>query len=169
MKRWAGIDLFLVDRNVSVEKIIRLYGKFRKVEEIWRMMKNDMRVRPIWLWNEERVKGHILISLMAVSVARYMEEKVYAKTGRRISWRKIRDELWRVRILEVETDFVELLRNSGRRGRLPKVKAEAPARLWMRTPLTEAQCQILEAFNIRIPKIVKIETLEEYRKKRHSK
>ena len=41
------------------------YHGLWQVEESFRITKHDLRVRPIWHWNSDRIRAHIAIAFMA--------------------------------------------------------------------------------------------------------
>jgi transposase len=62
-------------RNLSREEVVRTYKNLAEVERVFRTMKSlDIRVRPIRHWNEDRVRAHIFICLLAYYVEWHMRK-----------------------------------------------------------------------------------------------
>jgi len=66
--------------------IIERYHELYKIEQNFRISKNDLQTRPIFHFKEQPIKLHILICFMALVVSKHIE----LKTG--ISIRKFIDE-----------------------------------------------------------------------------
>ncbi len=52
-------------RNDSKKRLIEIYKHLNTVETAFRILKNDLDVRPIYHWKENRVKGHIYMCVIA--------------------------------------------------------------------------------------------------------
>ena len=62
-------------RKLSREDVVRTYKNLAEVERVFRTMKSlDIRVRPIRHWNEDRVRAHIFICLLAYYVEWHMRK-----------------------------------------------------------------------------------------------
>jgi transposase len=52
-------------RNDSKKRLIEIYKHLNTVENAFRILKNDLDVRPIYHWKENRVKGHVYMCVIA--------------------------------------------------------------------------------------------------------
>jgi transposase len=80
----------------SPKEVLELYRSKDGVEKAFNIIKNLIKVRPIRHWNEERVRGHIFLCILAyliVSVAKYVIKKANIETG----FKKIHQKLHQVR------------------------------------------------------------------------
>jgi transposase len=79
---YTNLEAFVADNKMIIERYHELY----KVEQAFRISKNDLQTRPIFHFKEQPIKLHILICFMALVVSKHIE----LKTG--ISIRKFIDE-----------------------------------------------------------------------------
>lgn len=79
---YTNLEASVVDNKAIIERYHELY----KIEQTFRMSKNDLQTRPIFHFKEQPIKLHILICFMALVVSKHIE----LKTG--ISIRKFIDE-----------------------------------------------------------------------------
>lgn len=69
--------------DLSTEQVSRIYGGLWKIEESFRILKTDLRARPVFVWNDEHIKGHFamcFISLCMLRYAQYLLEEVEGKS-----------------------------------------------------------------------------------------
>lgn len=88
-KKLLGIKGYYTNLEASVadnKTIIERYHELYKIEQAFRISKNDLQTRPIFHFKEQPIKLHILICFMALVLSKYIE----LKTG--ISIRKFIDE-----------------------------------------------------------------------------
>ena len=76
-ERWdglAGVTTNLHDASVS--EVMAHYHGLWQVEESFRITKHDLKVRPIWHWNENRIRAYIAIAFMAFACGRHLACRV---------------------------------------------------------------------------------------------
>lgn len=100
--------LGITNLNTDPTAIIKQYHNLWHVEQVFRMAKNDLEIRPIYHFKKQAIKAHILICFMALAIGKYLE----IKTGKSLkniikSLKSITD----VRILNTKT-FEELVMRS---------------------------------------------------------
>lgn len=61
--------------TISNETIIKQYHNLWHVEQAFRVAKSDLRMRPMYHFNQSAIRTHILICFMALAVSEYMEIK----------------------------------------------------------------------------------------------
>jgi transposase len=76
------LEASVADNKTIIERYHELY----KIEQAFRISKNDLQTRPIFHFKEQPIKLHILICFMALVISKHIE----LKTG--ISIRKFIDE-----------------------------------------------------------------------------
>lgn len=79
---YTNLEASVADNKVIMERYHELY----KVEQAFRISKNDLQTRPIFHFKEQPIKLHILVCFMALVVSKHIE----LRTG--ISIRKFIDE-----------------------------------------------------------------------------
>jgi transposase len=55
------------------EEILAQYKGLWQVEQTFRISKHNLKIRPVYHWNEERIKAHFAICFLALSLARFTE------------------------------------------------------------------------------------------------
>ena len=69
--------------TLSTDQVSKIYGGLWKIEESFRILKTDLRARPVFVWNDEHIKGHYamcFISLCMLRYAQYLLEKSMDKS-----------------------------------------------------------------------------------------
>ena len=79
---YTNLEASVADNTMIIERYHELY----KVEQAFRISKNDLQTRPIFHFKEQPIKLHIMICFMALVVSKHIE----LKTG--VSIRKFIDE-----------------------------------------------------------------------------
>lgn len=77
-------------KQLSSKQVIERYHDLWHVEQAFRMAKSDLASRPIFHYQEDAVRAHILICFVALILGKYIE----IKSG--LSLKKFRDMLWGV-------------------------------------------------------------------------
>jgi transposase len=88
-QKLLGIKGYYTNLETSVadnSTIIQRYHELYRIEQAFRISKNDLQTRPIFHYKEQPIKMHILICFMALVISKHIE----LKTG--ISIRKFIDE-----------------------------------------------------------------------------
>ena len=104
---WDGLHgVFTNITDLTPEQVLSHYHGLWQVEESFRICKHDLRVRPVFLWNAERIRAHIAICYMAFSLIRFLQNKLQKEANIRFSPEKIRSERYRVQdsiLVDIET------------------------------------------------------------------
>jgi transposase len=111
--------------------LLSRYRGLWQIEAAFRVNKNDLRMRPIFHWKENRIKSHLLICFMAYTLVANVQHRLKAKNIF-LSFEKVRDEL-----LHCEASILYDKR-SRKRFQLP-------------SNATELQKEIYRAFNLILP------------------
>ncbi len=77
-KKLLGIKGYYTDIEESVVNsaaIIERYHDLYKIEQAFRVSKNDLKTRPIFHFKEEPIKLHLLICFMALAISKHIEIK----------------------------------------------------------------------------------------------
>lgn len=94
---------FLIRTNeteYSKEKLLKIYKNLSKVENAFKIIKNDLDIRPMYHRKKNRVKGHIyacVISYFIVNAIEYMAKEANLN----ISSRNILRQLSKIKLLEI--------------------------------------------------------------------
>jgi transposase len=80
-----------IPENVlSNDQVIEYYHGLWHVEQAFRMSKTDLKTRPIFHYEHDAIRAHILVCFMGLIMGKFLE----IKTG--LSLRRVRDLLWNV-------------------------------------------------------------------------
>ena len=94
---WDGLHgIFTNINDLSHLELLEHYHGLWQVEESFRISKHDLRVRPIFHWNGNRIRAHIAICYMAFSLIRFLQHKLRKEANLKFSPEKIRTELYHV-------------------------------------------------------------------------
>jgi len=80
----------LPDYQLPAQQVIERYHHLWRVEQSFRMSKNDLEARPIYHQKEDAIKSHILICFLALIIEKYLELKT------QMTLRKIRLMVWNI-------------------------------------------------------------------------
>ena len=78
------------ESTLSNEQVIAYYHDLWHVEQTFRMSKNDLETRPIFHYQEEAIRAHVLLCFVALMIGRFLEIKT------KLSLRAIKDLIWGV-------------------------------------------------------------------------
>jgi len=82
------------------EKLIKIYKNLSKVENAFKIIKNDLDIRPIYHRKEDRVKGHVYLCVIAYFIITAIEY-IAKEAKHHISARKILRQLSKINLLEI--------------------------------------------------------------------
>lgn len=77
-KKLLGVKGYYTDleeQMASSKTIIERYHDLYKIEQAFRIAKNDLKTRPVFHFKEEPIKLHLLICFMALAVSKHIELK----------------------------------------------------------------------------------------------
>lgn len=103
-----GIKGYATDLSLPDDAIITRYHNLWQVEKSFRMSKSDLLMRPVYHFKKQAIEAHILICVMALALAKFME----LKTGKSI--RVILEDLRKVtdaRVINIATKEEALWRS----------------------------------------------------------
>lgn len=116
--RWDGIRGVRTDLPLStpeeIREVLSHYHSLWRIEESFRIGKNDMRIRPIYHWTKDRIESHILLCYLLFSCVRYIEQRVWLQGKEHLSLRRLREA-----ILSVDSAILED-QKTGKLYRLPR-------------------------------------------------
>lgn len=59
--------------DLSTEQVSEIYRGLWKIEESFRILKTDLRARPVFVWNDEHIKGHFAMCFISLCMLRYAQ------------------------------------------------------------------------------------------------
>ena len=88
------------EQGFEGEKLVKIYKNLNKVETAFRIIKNDLDIRPMYHRKEERVKGHIYVCVLSYFGIMALEDIAQRKKIKK-SGRKILKELNKIGLIEI--------------------------------------------------------------------
>lgn len=75
---YAGYNMIITSEiNAKPEEIYSVYHNLWRIEESFRVMKSYLEARPVFLSNEDSIKGHFLICYISLTILRLLELKIF--------------------------------------------------------------------------------------------
>jgi transposase len=69
----AGIKGYVTNLNIPDEEVIAYYHQLFQIEATFRMVKSDLRARPIYHRKRDSIEAHLTIVLAALAISRSIE------------------------------------------------------------------------------------------------
>lgn len=88
----------LTDR--TPEALWKMYVQLTEVEAVFRALKSDLAVRPIWHWVESRVEAHVMVAFLGYCLWVCLKQKLKAVAPSLTPWQLI-DQFGRILLVEV--------------------------------------------------------------------
>lgn len=63
-------------RDFTATQMIERYKSLAEIERSWRSLKSTLRLRPVYHWTEKRIRAHVFICVLALTVERVMRKKL---------------------------------------------------------------------------------------------
>ena len=83
------------DDTLSAEDMALGYKQLQRVERAWRQLKSGLRLRPVYHHATHRIHAHVALTVIALLLERMAEHACGA------TWRRIRDDLKRVQLVQL--------------------------------------------------------------------
>jgi len=77
--------------SLPSDKIVGAYKRLWMIEHAFRDIKNIFKIRPVFHWTPQRVKGHIFICFLAFLLTTSLQKKLLEKGVKENVWKVIRD------------------------------------------------------------------------------
>lgn len=75
-KKWDGLNGYLTNTSLSKEDVIENYKHLWNIEKAFRISKNEIKIRPIYHYKNERIQAHICLSFVAYKVYKELERQL---------------------------------------------------------------------------------------------
>jgi hypothetical protein len=71
--------------DYSTEEVSRLYGGLWQIEETFRVLKTNLRARPVFVWSDDHIQGHFMLCYLCLSLLRYSQYLLLHGKNERVS------------------------------------------------------------------------------------
>lgn len=78
-KKWDGLKGYLTNTSLAKEEVIENYKDLWNIEKAFRISKNEIKIRPIYHYKNERIQAHICLSFVAYKVYKELERQLKQK------------------------------------------------------------------------------------------
>lgn len=95
---------FLIRTNTlkyKGEELIHIYKNLNEVEKAFKIIKNDLNIRPMYHWKEERVKGHVYMCVLSYFIINTIKYKL-EKTQMNLTPTKLLNKLRKISLIEMQ-------------------------------------------------------------------
>ena len=73
--------LLTSEMETSDDEIIDMYRGLWRIEESFKVTKSELEARPVYVWTQEHIEAHFLNCIVALTIARIMENKLERKSS----------------------------------------------------------------------------------------
>lgn len=77
--QWDGLKGYLTNTTLSAKELIDNYNQLWQIEKAFRISKTDLKIRPIYHRNRNRIEAHICIAFAAYTIYKEVERRLYEK------------------------------------------------------------------------------------------
>lgn len=74
--KWDGLKGYITNTNLDNYSVIKNYQNLWKIEKVFRISKNDLKIRPIFHYKKERIEAHICLSFIAYTIYKELERRL---------------------------------------------------------------------------------------------
>ncbi|NMA50089.1 MAG: IS1634 family transposase [Tissierellia bacterium] len=79
--------------DLSTEEVSKTYGGLWKIEESFKVLKSDIRACPVFVWNDEHIKGHFGMCFISLCMLRYAQYLLEVEEEKSISASRIMESI----------------------------------------------------------------------------
>jgi transposase len=93
---WDGLHGVFTNvkrKELDAHRVLEQYHGLWQVEESFRISKHDLRVRPVFHWNADRIRAHIAVCFVAFALIRFMQHFIKKNLNESFSAQRISEEL----------------------------------------------------------------------------
>jgi Transposase len=73
-EKFDGYYAVVTDRmELTTEEAMKIYRGQWKIEESFRVLKTDLKARPVFVWSDNHIKGHFVICYLCLCIIRYLQ------------------------------------------------------------------------------------------------
>lgn len=93
--KWDGLHGVITNSKLPPETILDRYRQLWQIEEAFRINKNTLKMRPIYHWNETRIRGHIVLCFITYALVKQIQFRLN-NSNLKISINDFLEELHRI-------------------------------------------------------------------------
>ena len=109
--KWDGLKGYLTNSPLQKEKILENYRHLWQIEKAFRVAKNELKMRPIFHYKQERIEAHICLNFTAYKVYKELERQLKEKKAG-LSPEKVIEIIQNIHEISVLTPNNELIKKT---------------------------------------------------------
>lgn len=94
--------------ELSTKDVTGIYRGLWKIEESFRVLKSDIKARPVRVWRDEHIRGHFVLCFLALSMMRYTQHLLVESGHEPVSAAKLMDAI-REPLVLVQGDYPKVI------------------------------------------------------------
>jgi transposase len=76
-EKFDGYYAIMTDRmELSASEAVSIYKGLWKIEESFRILKTDLQARPVFVWNDDHIKGHFALCYLSLYMIRLLQHRL---------------------------------------------------------------------------------------------
>lgn len=108
-ERYDGYYAIITNNTqLSTKEVSKIYRGLWKIEESFRILKTDLKARPVYVWNDTHIKGHFVLCFLALSMIRYAQHLLLGSDGESVSAAKLMEAIHEPQVL-VQGDYPKVV------------------------------------------------------------
>lgn len=89
-ERWDGYYAIITNNpDYTTEQVCGIYSGLWQIEESFRILKTDLRARPVFVWTDEHIQGHFALCYLCLSILRYVQYLLWKEKAQRVPAREL--------------------------------------------------------------------------------
>ena len=80
-KKWDGLKGYITNAGITKEEVIATYKNLWNIEKAFRISKNEIKIRPVYHYKNQRIQAHICLSFVAYKVYKELERQLKEKAS----------------------------------------------------------------------------------------
>lgn len=86
----------VITNNLTYDtaQVATIYGGLWEIEESFRILKTDLRARPVFVWTDEHIQGHFVMCFLCLCLLRYAQYLLLTGKHIRVSARNIMESIY---------------------------------------------------------------------------
>ncbi len=78
------------NKDYETDEVVQMYRGLWKIEESFRVLKTDLKARPVYVWSDNRIKGHFSLCYISLCIVRYLQYLHEKELGENISAERLK-------------------------------------------------------------------------------
>lgn len=85
--------------DLTTERVVEIYRGLWRIEESFRVLKTDLKATPVFVWNDQHIRGYFALCYLALTVLRYLQYRTKEHSGMDLSGESLMEALEEPRVI----------------------------------------------------------------------